>query len=168
MRKLSAVLAIGAMLTAACGSSTTKPHSPAVGSDNCGPAPSNFEFMVGPDIHLAQAPLPCMRMYRSVQDRPSQDPEMAVAVAISGGGYRAANFGLGVLLALEKLPMPSGQNVLSEVDYFSTVSGGGFPVGAYIASLLTARRQPFHIIQRVHDLCFTCRRLVRTCHNVAV
>jgi|GEM_PF-785743 len=80
-----------------------------------------------PELNLAQ--------YKSVQERPHQRPELAVAIAISGGGSRAANFGLGALLGLEEILLPDSSNALAEIDYFSTVSGGGFAGGAYIAAL---------------------------------
>jgi predicted acylesterase/phospholipase RssA len=51
----------------------------------------------------------------------------AVGLALSGGGVRSAAFSLGVLQALNH------HNVLRNVDYLSTVSGGG-----YIGSALTA------------------------------
>lgn len=76
--------------------------------------------------------------YRSVQDRPGQDPDLAVVAAISGGGHRSANFALGVLLELETMGITTaaGQtDALREVDYFSTVSGGAFAAGAYLSSL---------------------------------
>jgi len=78
-----------------------------------------------------------LSQYTSVQLRSGQDPNLALAVAASGGGYRAANFAAGALLGLEQIKQKTNtkRNVLSEVDYFSTVSGGGFAVGAYIASL---------------------------------
>lgn len=76
-----------------------------------------------------------LRDYRSVQARPGQDPELAVAMAISGGGSRAANFGMGIMLGLENLGYAAGQNFLDQVDYLSTVSGGGFAGGAYISAL---------------------------------
>ncbi len=50
-----------------------------------------------------------------------------VGLAISGGGIRSATFGLGVMEALKE------QGVLKQIDYLSTVSGGG-----YIGSWLTA------------------------------
>ncbi|MEZ4829400.1 MAG: patatin-like phospholipase family protein, partial [Bacteroidia bacterium] len=71
--------------------------------------------------------------YRSVQSRPGQNPDIAVAMAISGGGSRAYNFAIGVLLGLEEVPFQNG-NLLQEIDYFSTVSGGGFAAGSYIAA----------------------------------
>ncbi|MDX2165276.1 MAG: patatin-like phospholipase family protein [Gammaproteobacteria bacterium] len=74
--------------------------------------------------------------YKSVHTRPFQQPNIAIAVAASGGGYRAANLTAGVLMGLEQITNPHLQgNLLQSVDYFSTVSGGGFGVGYYIASL---------------------------------
>jgi hypothetical protein len=83
-----------------------------------------------------------LSFYKPVQERPGQDPNIAFAVAASGGGYRAANFATGALLGLEELKdsnSPS-HNALSEVDYFSSVSGGGFAVSAYLATLSDYRR----------------------------
>jgi len=75
--------------------------------------------------------------YKPVQERPSQDANIVFAVAASGGGYRAANFATGALLGLEDLKNSNSpsRNALSEVDYFSSVSGGGFAVSAYISTL---------------------------------
>ena len=82
------------------------------------------------------APTVDLACYRSVQDRPGQDPDLAMAAAISGGGHRAANFAIGVLLGLEALEVDGRRvDLLKEIDYFSTVSGGGFAAGAYVASL---------------------------------
>ncbi len=75
--------------------------------------------------------------YKSVQQRSGQDPNLSLAVAISGGGCRSANFGAGALLELEWTTNQNAtkSNILCEVDYFSTVSGGGFAAAAYISSL---------------------------------
>ena len=73
--------------------------------------------------------------YKSVQQRPNQNPDLAVALAISGGGSRASNLGIGVMLGLEQILQQNNNNVLQEVDYLSTVSGGGFAGGAYVRSL---------------------------------
>ncbi len=78
--------------------------------------------------------------YKSVQLRPGQDSSMAVALAISGGGSRAANLGLGIMLGLEDFEGQGYQGLLREVDYLSTVSGGGFAGGAYISALFTHER----------------------------
>ena len=78
-----------------------------------------------------------LTQYRDVQSRPGQNAAVAVCVAISGGGHRAANFAAGVFLGLENCgPANHPYNLLKEVDYFSTVSGGGFAAGAYVSSLL--------------------------------
>ena len=72
--------------------------------------------------------------YKSVQDRPGQNSDLALAVAVSGGGHRAANFATGVLLALEESGTNETVSILDEVDYFSTVSGGGFAIAAYLSA----------------------------------
>ncbi len=59
---------------------------------------------------------------------PSADKGL-VGLAFSGGGIRSATFNLGVLQAL------AGFNILSDVDYLSTVSGGGY-IGSCMSSLL--------------------------------
>ncbi len=70
-----------------------------------------------------------MGRYCPQSKRPAQRPELALAVAISGGGHRAGNFGMGALLGLED------KGLLQEVDYISTVSGGGWAAGGYVAAL---------------------------------
>lgn len=55
-------------------------------------------------------------------------------LCISGGGARAANLGMGILWGLEEIGLSPKNNVLNEVDYFSTVSGGGFAAGAYLSA----------------------------------
>ena len=76
---------------------------------------------------------------KSVQLREGQDPEVAFAVAVSGGGHRAANLAVGVFEGLEAVKTPRG-NLLQEVDYFSTTSGGGFAVGSYLAARFDYQR----------------------------
>jgi hypothetical protein len=52
-----------------------------------------------------------------------------VGLALSGGGIRSASFNLGLLQSLQK------SELLEDVDYLSTVSGGGF-VGSLLSSLV--------------------------------
>jgi len=67
---------------------------------------------------------------------PPHSHGLSIAVAASGGGYRAANLVLGVMLGLEKIQnKQSTHNLLQDVNYYSTVSGGGFGVGYYINQL---------------------------------
>jgi predicted acylesterase/phospholipase RssA len=58
--------------------------------------------------------------------RPVRDRDL-VGLAFSGGGIRSATFGLGVLEALKALGR------LADVDYLSTVSGGGY-IGAWLSA----------------------------------
>lgn len=85
-------------------------------------------------------PVVDLSTYKSVQLRLRQDSSLAIALAISGGGSRAANFGMGIMLGLEAFESGRRSNLLREVDYLSTVSGGGFAGGAYLNALFTHQR----------------------------
>lgn len=85
---------------------------------------------------LFQPPTIDLGQYHPAHDRPRNSGKLAVAVAISGGGERAGNFGAGVLLGLEEIKhADTSTNVLQEVDFLSTVSGGGMAAAAYISAL---------------------------------
>jgi predicted acylesterase/phospholipase RssA len=75
--------------------------------------------------------------YKSPESRnDSQNNKLSLAIAISGGGHRAGNFGVGILSELENINCSGKKfNALKEVDYFSTVSGGGFAAGVYVSTL---------------------------------
>ncbi len=47
-------------------------------------------------------------------------------LALSGGGIRAASFSIGVMQSLNKKKKGEDRSLLDEVDYLSTVSGGGY------------------------------------------
>ncbi|MBL9132478.1 MAG: patatin-like phospholipase family protein [Verrucomicrobiaceae bacterium] len=110
----------------------------------CSCATRSAKVVLGADWPDAE-PVVNLDAYESVQRRPGQRSDIAVAVAISGGGMRAGNFAAGVLKALESIQVPgaggSRSNLLREVDYFSTVSGGGMAAGSYMTHLLEYRRQ---------------------------
>src|SRR5260221_338241 len=57
------------------------------------------------------------------------DAPDAVGLALSGGGIRSATFSLGVLVALAQ------RGLLPQIDYLSTVSGGGY-VGCFLSAFL--------------------------------
>ncbi|OJT17802.1 hypothetical protein BO221_43145 [Archangium sp. Cb G35] len=86
--------------------------------------------------------------YKSAQERSGQEPQCALAVAISGGGTISAAFSYGVLEQLNKsVELPHGQSVLKEIDYLSTASGGGITASIFIDmlrehSLRQPRRKP--------------------------
>lgn len=76
--------------------------------------------------------------YKSPNSRTGQNSDKLVILCASGGGSRAASFTIGALLELEKIlnnSNDSTKNVLNEVDYFSTASGGGWGAASYIAFL---------------------------------
>lgn len=70
--------------------------------------------------------------YKSPQERKGQDSTNAIGVSISSGGSRAQYFGTGVLIGLDEIKNNT-LSFLDEIDYFSTVSGGGFAVGYYLS-----------------------------------
>ena len=59
----------------------------------------------------------------------TEDTSHAVGLSLSGGGIRSATFSLGVLIALAR------RNILPQIDYLSTVSGGGY-LGAFLLAFL--------------------------------
>lgn len=88
------------------------------------------------DSNFEPVPRVSLKEYKSVQLRNHkyQNPNLALGVAIAGGGSRAEYFGMGVLIGLEEIKEEanSNRNFLSEVDYFSTVSGGGYAAGYFL------------------------------------
>ncbi len=64
---------------------------------------------------------------RGRADVTQDDAPPLTALCISGGGIRSATFALGALQGL------AGQGVLSDFDYLSTVSGGGY-IGGWLTS----------------------------------
>lgn len=69
------------------------------------------------------------------------------ALCFSGGGIRSATFGLGVLQGLAAHSCTAGSaderlQLLGEIDYLSTVSGGGY-LGGWFSSWAARHRQGF-------------------------
>ncbi len=72
---------------------------------------------------------------RVLQQRRNDDTsDRLVGLAISGGGIRSATFGLGVLQTLHRL------GLLKQLDYLSTVSGGGY-IGAWLSANCRRHRE---------------------------
>lgn len=68
----------------------------------------------------------------------SSRPAKLVGLALSGGGQRSAAFQLGILSGFNEGRIKNSEkNILSRVDYISSVSGGGWGNGAYWASSLS-------------------------------
>src|SRR6187402_95381 len=90
------------------------------------------------EINYSSIPAVSLNDYKSVQERNTrfQNPNIALGIAISGGGSRAQFFSMGVLLGLEEIQENYQQrNFLNEIDYFSTVSGGCYSAGYYLTIL---------------------------------
>lgn len=71
--------------------------------------------------------------YFNPLSRTNQSDDILFAVAISGGGTRAAAFAYGVMEELHdtRLPGAGGRSLLNEVDVISSVSGGSVTAAAY-------------------------------------
>jgi hypothetical protein len=92
---------------------------------------ANNKIVINSNTRYKPIPAIETKFYKSPQKREGQASDLALGVAISGGGSRAQYFGTGVLIALDEIK--KGQSsFLNEVDYFSTVSGGGFAAGYYL------------------------------------
>ena len=87
------------------------------------------------DLNYTPIPKVTLDNYKSPQKRKGQNENLSIGLAISGGGSRAEYFGFGVLIGLDELAYSNNANssFLNEVDYISTVSGGGLGVGYYLS-----------------------------------
>ena len=96
------------------------------------PEPGTLPAQPGPDARdaLLATERELCHQRRSLLDLPRQDGPH-VGLALSGGGIRSATFSLGLLQALSRA------GLLREIDYVSTVSGGGY-TGAFLGALLRA------------------------------
>jgi NTE family protein len=63
---------------------------------------------------------------------PVDDGDFIVAVAVSGGGSRAAVFSAAVMHELyRQVKLPDGRSITDEIDYISSVSGGSLSMAYY-------------------------------------
>ena len=81
------------------------------------------QHIVGAFIYDRNKPFPSIAVVWAEQLPPPPKPEHRIGVALSGGGFRAVAFHLGVLRALHD------RGVLDHVEVLSTVSGGSL-IGA--------------------------------------
>ncbi len=91
----------------------------------------NNKITIYSDNRYKPIPIVETESYKTPQERTGQDENNALGISISGGGSRAQYFGLGVLMGLNEIKQDN-KTVLNEIDYFSTVSGGGFAAGYYL------------------------------------
>jgi hypothetical protein len=107
----------------------------------------NGEPASGPDAHFEPSSAADAVGFQSAASArnggPEPEPIMrpragsnVVGLALSGGGIRSASFCLGALQALDRA------GVLKNIDYLSTVSGGGY-VGTALSAAMTHSRGDF-------------------------
>ena len=76
----------------------------------------------------------------SLVGAPAQYGRFGFVFSASGGGTRAANYALGSLLALDSIAVDGQSTLLNELDYISTVSGGGLGAAVLVAEQLEEKR----------------------------
>lgn len=72
---------------------------------------------------------------------PLQTPFASIALAMSGGGFRAASFSLGNLAYLQAVNYGNGQTLLNNVRFIASASGGTITNASYALSAFSG--QPF-------------------------
>ena len=87
--------------------------------------------------------------------------ESLVGLALSGGGIRSATFGLGVLECLK------ARGLLNQVDYLSTVSGGGYIGGWLSANCVRSARRNEDWLDEKADWTESIRHLRRYSNYLA-
>ena len=111
-------------------------EDPAVGDGSAGPKSQEHAAAISP---------PRSKSVTDVRDDPQSGSEPilrptagsnVIGLALSGGGVRSAAFCLGALQALDKA------GVLKNVDYLSTVSGGGY-IGTSLSAAMTHSKGEF-------------------------
>ncbi|HVW61571.1 MAG TPA: patatin-like phospholipase family protein [Puia sp.] len=64
---------------------------------------------------------------------PLKTPFGKIAMALSGGGFRAASFSIGAMSYLRRVQYGEGRSLLDNVEFISSASGGTFPGILYSA-----------------------------------
>src|SRR6476660_3861065 len=102
------------------------------------------------DNDVINAELEEVNRRRSILGRPVvscghkiQKGGQLVGVALSGGGIRAAAFGIGAMEALSYTADPaftgkSSRSLLARVDYLSSVSGGSYAACSIVSKIVQA------------------------------
>ena len=67
-------------------------------------------------------------------------------MALSGGGFRAASFSIGAMSYLHKVQYDDSRNLLDNVEFISSASGGTFP--AILYSVYTKKGIPFGTVYK--------------------
>ncbi|KZN69857.1 patatin-like phospholipase family protein [Pseudoalteromonas luteoviolacea] len=122
------------------------------------PYPTHFETLDQHAVNfIRDVPAISLKDYSPQSKRALQKMrDKEIMVSISGGGARAAAFSLGVLAELEYLgrwtTAPNDDNAVMEIDYFSTVSGGGWGAASYLADRIQSGTAKYSLNERLPDI----------------
>jgi len=77
--------------------------------------------------------LPLQPVEEGIWPRGGDGDDLAIALAISGGGFRSTYYALGALAGLDEIEsIKNGSTLLDDLDYVSTVSGGSIAGALYM------------------------------------
>ena len=85
------------------------------------------------------------------------------ALSLSGGGIRSAAFALGIIQGL------ADKGLLQQLNYLSTVSGGGY-IGSWLSAWLYHSGDPDQVLQQLRSrapIPMPSRRRSNTCASTA-
>ena len=116
-----------------------------VGANHPHNKPAAAEAPAVPPAFVAALPGPRASEAAPADAAVEPAPEVAVALSFSGGGLRAAAFSLGAMQGLAAQPGPHDGNLLQQVGFITSVSGGAL-TAAWVGlngtdSLVEFRRQ---------------------------
>jgi len=77
---------------------------------------------------------------------PLKAPFGKIAMALSGGGFRASSFSIGAMSYLNRVQYADGRSLLDNVEFISSASGGTFPGILY--SAYTKKGLPFETVYK--------------------
>lgn len=81
-----------------------------------------------------------------------ENKNLEIALTLSGGGYRASIFHIGVLSYLDHLTLDDGSSFLDHVTVMSTVSGGTITGMLYLLSLEDEGDVMTHLNKMYHSI----------------
>jgi NTE family protein len=93
----------------------------------CAVVSSNHPHNRAAAVAAASAPVPTEPASGILPTEADARSDDVVALSFSGGGLRAAAFAAGAMQGLATQPGPPGRNLLQQVNFITSVSGGALP-----------------------------------------
>lgn len=97
---------------------------------------------------LRDAPSVSAKLSSDLSTRDMAADGKIVGLSASGGGARATAYTLGVLAELQELTTSNGSNVLDQIDFISSNSGGSWAVAAYLSDRASQQARPYRLRDR--------------------